>query len=77
MKDPIKLYKGLIVRLLEEINEQGELQIIEGGSEDKPTTLKHDRTTTLRNYLSGWKTINEIFQDTSNQPDIKSIRNSL
>lgn len=77
MNSELTDYKRLITNLIKEIGKEGEIMIIEGGSIDKPTTIKHDRTSTLKNYLTGWKLLNEIFLETDDQPDIKQVRNSL
>ncbi len=70
-------FKDLIDRLIDEINTEGEVMIITGGSDEKPQLLKHDRTVSLKNYLSCWKSLSEIYPDTTERANLKDIRSKL
>ncbi len=69
--------KSLIENLIEEIGRDGEIMVIHGGSEEKPTTLKHDRTVSLKNYVMMWDKLKEIYPDTQEKINLKQVRENL
>lgn len=69
-------YKQLIELLIDEIESEGFVQVIESFG-DKPQILKHDRTASLKNLVSGWKIVTEIYPETETKIDLRSVRDSL
>ncbi len=71
-----KQYLRLIETLIEEIDREGCVEVFETLG-DKPTITKHDRTTSLKNLLGGWKQITEIYPEESQSISISDIRKNL
>lgn len=72
-----QVYEKLIEELILDIGKYGALEVIYGGSEERPVTLKHDRTVSLKNLLTSYKHLAEIYPEAQSTVDIQQLRDQL